>query len=431
MSLGRTLYRTVTRVAHPFLGALVSHRVRTGKEDRQRTAERFARGPAAASGTELVWMHGASIGETKLLLALAEQLIAQRPSLKFLITSQTRTSAELIAKAIDDSADLREVAAHQFAPIDTPAIAKRFVDHWAPSLGVFAEGEIWPNLILEASAKGVPLALINARMTERSVTGWDKWPGFARSVFSSFDAILAADAQTAKGLQKYSGRPILVPGNLKASLPPQSYDEAELDSLKERFAGNRQVLAAISTHSGEEAFILDAAEGMDPSPALILVPRHPERAGEIADLLKSRSKTFSRRSTGQAPATSDDVLLADTLGEVGLFTALSDTVYLGGGHARGVGGHNPIEILQAGKPVLTGPDLFNFDDVVSGLRGKGGLQIVDTPQALAAAFPAAPPSAAMQAYLDEQTRAPMDATVAALMGLLEEDEVAAGAEGQP
>lgn len=428
MSLGRTLYRTVTRVAQPFLGALISHRVRKGKEDGERTAERFAKGPPALPDTDLVWMHGASIGETKLLLAIAEELKARRPSLRFIITSQTRTSAELIAKSIEDSASLSDSAVHQFAPIDTPAIAKRFVEHWSPSLAVFAEGEIWPNLILEASAKGVPLALINARMTDKSVSGWEKWPHFAQSIFASFDAILAADSQTAEALEKMAGQSVTMPGNLKVSLPPQSYKQADAGFIKENFIGGRPALAAISTHTGEEAFVLDALTTMDPAPALILVPRHPERATEIAELLRARHISFSQRSFGETPTPSDQVLLADTLGEVGLITAVADTVYLGGGHAKGVGGHNPIEILQAGKPVLTGPDLFNFEDLISGLKGKGGLQIVETPQDLAAAFPANPPSAAMQSWLDAQTRAPMQATVAALMALLPEDEQTAGSE---
>lgn len=422
MSLGRTLYRTATRIAHPFLGALISHRVRKGKEDGERTAERFAKGPKAATGIDLVWMHGASIGETKLLLAVAEELKSRRPDLKFLFTSQTRTSAQLIAKAIEDSAALCDSAHHQFAPIDTPAIAKRFLAHWSPTLAVFAEGEIWPNLILEANETGVPLALINARMTEGSVEGWAKWPGFARSVFSSFDVIIAADAQTAKGLEKLSGQPVAMPGNLKAALPAQGYDKAEATALQASFIGGRRVLAAISTHSGEEEFVLDAAGQIEPSPAIILVPRHPERADDITDLLRARSISFSQRSKGDAPNTTDAVLLADTLGEVGLFAALADTVYLGGGHAQGVGGHNPIEILQAGTPVLTGPHIFNFEDVAAGLKDKTGFTIVETPEALAAAFPAAPSSEAMLNHLHEQTKAPMEATLSALLDLLPDQD---------
>ena len=207
MSLGRTLYRTATRAAHPLLGLLVSHRVRRGKEDGERVAERFAKTPAAASSdSPLIWLHGASIGETRLLVALAERLAATRPDVTFLLTSQTTTSANLIAKAASESSALKDRLTHQYAPIDAPGIAARFIKRWAPSVAVFAEGEIWPNLLLETKRAGIPAALINARMTSGSVNGWRNWPGFARDVFSTFNVILAADDQTAKALSDLSGQ---------------------------------------------------------------------------------------------------------------------------------------------------------------------------------------------------------------------------------
>ncbi|MEM5517407.1 glycosyltransferase N-terminal domain-containing protein [Henriciella sp. AS95] len=418
MSLGRTLYRTATRAVHPFLGLLISHRVRRGKEDGERSAERFARIPGHANSSPLVWLHGASIGESRLLIALAEALIEHRPHLNFLFTSQTRTSAELVDKAIASSETLKGRGTHQFAPIDAPAIARRFIEHWTPQAAIFAEGEIWANLLTELNKADIPTALINARMTEKSIDGWEKWPAFAKELFGSFDIVLAADQKTAAGLTRLGARKVLQPGNLKTSLPAPTSDPAELATLRTQFKGDRHCLAAISTHSGEEAFALDAVALMDETPALVIVPRHPERAPEIMELLKSRGVSFHQRSLGQSMTGPVDLILADTLGEVGLFAELADTVYLGGGHAAGVGGHNPIEILQTGTPVLTGPDQFNFEDITSDLAGIAGFSIVETPSDLAADFPAAAPSEEMRLFLKQRTREPMEQTVAALLNII-------------
>lgn len=421
MSLGRTLYRTATRAAYPFLGMLISHRVRQGKEEGERTAERFARPPSRLNTSgPLVWLHGASIGETQLLIALAERMAALRPDLSYVLTSQTRTSADLVARAFARSPALKTRAAHQYAPIDSPGIAARFIAHWTPCLAVFSEGEIWPNLLSEARKAGVATALINARMTDKTIEGWQKWAGFAAEVFSPFDVILAADERTAAGMSDLSGKAVYTPGNLKSSLPPPGFDADELARLKHDFVGTRPCLTAVSTHAGEEAFVLDALAAMETPPACVIVPRHPERGDEIAALLESRKLPFARRSPSQPAGHDTAVLLADTLGEVGLFARLADTVYLGGGQARGIGGHNPVEILQTGTPVLTGPDLFNFADIVAKLSGFEGFSVVTTPQELASAFPAPPVSAPMKEFLEAHADAPMQATLEALIPLLPE-----------
>ena len=294
------------------------------------------------------------------------------------------------------------------------------LSHWTPSLAVFSEGEIWPNLLSEARKAGVATALINARMTAKTIEGWQKWAGFASEIFSPFDVILAADERTAAGLSELSGKAVHTPGNLKSSLPPPGFAADELAKLKHDFVGTRPCLTAVSTHEGEEAFVLDALAAMDVPPACVIVPRHPERGDEIAALLETRKLSYARRSTSQTPDRETAVLLADTLGEVGLFARLADTAYLGGGHTRGIGGHNPVEILQTGTPVLTGPDLFNFAEIAQDLSAFEGFSIVTTPQELANAFPAPPVSASMKEFLEARADAPMRATLEALMPLLPE-----------
>ncbi|WP_083910902.1 3-deoxy-D-manno-octulosonic acid transferase [Henriciella marina] len=419
MSMGRTLYRTSTRAAQPLLGLWLRRRARRGKENPDRLEERFARTRIDLTPAHLVWMHGASIGETRLLLEVAERLSAGNPALHFLFTSQTQTAAELITRFIENSGLLSERSRYQVAPVDTPTIAARFLDNWQPRLCVFAEGEIWPNLIAEAHARKIPLALVNARMTKKSLSGWTSWKSFAQEIFSSFDALIAGDTQTATGLGELVGRDVPCPGNLKLSLSVPEPDNADMQTISSAFIGGRKCLVAVSTHEGEEEWILDAADGIEPRPALIIIPRHPERRDSIITLLKDRSLSFSVRSKGEPPSSTDDVLLCDTLGEVSLFASLANSVYLGGGHADGVGGHNPVEILRLGRPVFTGPHIHNFSDLVNRIGHHPGLMIVETADELRRAFPLPPPSVELMETLEESALEPMRVTLSALEGLLE------------
>jgi 3-deoxy-D-manno-octulosonic-acid transferase len=207
-------------------------------------------------------------------------------------------------------------------------------------------------------------------------------------------------------------------GNLKSALKARDPDSASLTDISISFVGGRKCLVAVSTHEGEEAWLLEAARGIEPQPAIILIPRHPERREKIIRLLDERSFSYSVRSRGDAPSPAQDVLLADTLGEVGLFAKLADTVYLGGGHAPNVGGHNPVEILRLERPVMTGPDTFNFLDLNRGLEGDCGFKIVRRPEDLIASFPLPRPSAALIDRLEEQANEPMMRTVEALQKLL-------------
>ena len=415
MSLARTAYEIATRAAQPMLGMLVRRRLRAGKEVEGRECERFARTRRQRPDGLLVWMHGASIGETQLLLETAREMQTRREGLNFLITCQTVTAASLVDRALAGDTALERAVIHQFAPIDTPAIARRFAAHWRPDLAIFAEGEIWPNLLNELRAQKTPTALINARMTEKSLNGWSRWPGLSRGLFGEFDVILAANSTTAAGLGRLAGRTVDMPGNLKSALPPPRHDAAEAERIRATFIRDRACLVAVSTHDGEEAFVLDALAMMSPRPTCIIVPRHPERAGAIAALLDERGLSHARRSRGEPLAPDTDVLLADTLGEVGLFARLADTVYLGGGHAPGVGGHNPLEILRLGTPVVTGPHVFNFEDTRRELEERPGYTVIGTPEDLARGFPFAPPSSETIQFIEDTARAPMEATVKALM----------------
>ena len=348
MTLPLALYGLATGLAEPLAPLILTRRAKAGREDPFRLGERLGRTGAPRPPGPLVWLHGVSVGETVSLLALVEGLRARRPDLGLLVTSGTRTSAELLARRLP--AGVR----HQYVPVDTPGAVRRFLDHWRPDLGVFAESELWPNLILTARRRGTRLVLASARITEGTARTWRRAPASARRLLSAFDLILPQDRATAdrlRGLGADCGREL----NLKRAGAPLIFDPAELARLQGLAAG-RPVALAASTHPGEDALIAEAAEGL--GALVVIAPRHPERGAEIAAALKA-----PRRALGEEPGPETLVWIADTLGEMGLFFRLADVVVMGGSFPGGIGGHNPLEPARLGAPVITGPDIANAADV--------------------------------------------------------------------
>jgi 3-deoxy-D-manno-octulosonic-acid transferase len=346
--LSLRLYGLATGLAEPLAPLLLSSRARGGKEDAARLGERLGRPSQPRPDGALVWLHGVSVGEGLSLLPLIDRIRAERPDLSVLVTSGTLTAAELLAKRLPAG------VAHQYVPLDAPGAVARFLDHWRPDLGLFVESELWPNLILGARRKGVRLALVSARMTEKSARGWAWRPSAARAILGAFAAILAQDAASAARLEVAA---------LKAVI------------------GERRIILAASTHAGEELLIAAALRAIPGHPLLIIVPRHPERGEAIAAELGRAGFTVDRRSQILPPPGEDlDVYLADTLGETGLFYRLADVAVMGGGLVSGVGGHNPIEAARLGVGVVTGADVFNHADVYDEMVQAGGaLMVRDRP----------------------------------------------------
>lgn len=420
MTLGLYLYRLLTWIMTPFLGVIFRRRVASGKEAPERLNERVAKRLTPRPEGPLIWFHAASVGESQLLLELVRRLVSAGPLHgTCLFTCQTQTAAKLIRSTIDTDPVFKSVSTQQqMAPFDGRGIARRFLAHWQPEIAIFAEGEIWPNLLLELEKRSIPAALINARMTENSIKGWMRWPKTARRVLESFDVLVSADLQTKTGLEALSGLPVTCPGNLKSALPAPDVDPDELRPLQDAI-GKRKVLLAASTHAGEEALALDAFMKLSADHFLIIAPRHPERGDEVDGLLSCTRYAISRRSEGDPVTAETQILLADTMGEMGLWYRVADYVYLGGGHAPGVGGHNPLEALRLDKPILTGPSLFNFSDLTKRLVPHDGFTIVADADALVSALPPAPVSDALRQQLQNDAVGPMSKTLALVSPLLE------------
>jgi len=372
-------YRLGTRALEPLAPRLLDARARRGKEDPVRVDERMGFTRAERPTGDLVWLHGVSVGESLSLLPVVERFARARPDLTVLVTSSTVTSARILAERLPAG------VIHQYAPVDAPGVVARFLDHWRPSLAVFVESELWPNLLLEAHRRGVKLALVSARITEKTVEGWARFPASARALTGPFDLVLSQDATSAQRLESMGAR---IDGlvNLKLSGDPLPHDAAAFSRLSAAI-GDRPVIVAASTQEGEEVAIVRALDRLGDRICLILTPRHPERGPHIAQALAREGYAFAMRSRGETIGPDTDIYLADTLNEMGLFLRLADVVVMGGSFAPAiglppVGGHNPLEPARLGRPSITGPDASNWAPVTSALAQAGGLVLVQAPSDL-------------------------------------------------
>ncbi len=337
-----------------------------GKEDRDRIGERLGHAVKPRPAGQLVWIHGASVGECMAVLPLIGKLL-DTENRSVLVTSGTVTSAQLMAQR------LPQRAFHQFAPLDTPASVARFLDHWQPDIGLFVDSEIWPNTLASAKARGIPLALINGRMSARSFAGWRYAPRTAGAILSLYDVCLAQDDDTAARLRTLGAKNVLMSGSLKADAPPLPADADKLASLLAAI-GARPVFLASSTHAGEDEIILsahDALRGEFPELLTIIAPRHPERGSEIALLCGARAAV--RRAEGREPDRNAAIYIADTIGELGLFYRVVPFALIGGSLIPH-GGQNPLEPAHLGCAVLAGPHTANFAqayDVILAAQGAG------------------------------------------------------------
>jgi len=373
-------YRALTAMAQPLAPLLLMVRRRQGKEDPSRLSERLGRPGMPRPAGRLVWFHAASVGETVSILPLIAALAERRHSLSFLLTTGTVTSAKLAAQRLGPR------TIHQYAPLDVPGYVRSFLDHWRPDLAVFTESEIWPNLILESSARGIPLTLVNARMTSRSYRRWRRNSGVARPLFSRFALVLAQSEALARRFKRLGASGATVSGNLKIDTPPPPVDQLELERLKAALEG-RPLLLAAATHEGEEAIVAEAHRRLReqlPQLLTIIAPRHPERGPAIAEWLRSQGIAAVRRAVGELPARDCEIYIADTLGELGTFYRLATVAFIGGSLVDR-GGHNPIEAVRHGAVVLTGPHWQNFNDTYEALIERGGAIAVRSAAELAEA----------------------------------------------
>jgi 3-deoxy-D-manno-octulosonic-acid transferase len=369
------VYRSLSTVATPLVGALVKHRLKHGKEDEARVGERKGLSETERPPGPLVWIHGASVGEVLAVAGLVERMRAM--NIRILLTSGTVTSAAIVARRFPPD------VIHQFIPYDSPRFVTRFLDHWQPSFALFVESDLWPNLIMSGAERRIPMIVVNGRMSQRSYQRWRAAPATMAALLAQFEMCLAQSQTDADRFSALGSPHVFNTGNLKFDVPAPPADPQKLEQLKQTVQGRPLVLAS-STHPGEEDIVLDTHRRLAvyfPGLLTIIVPRHPERGQQIAHLTEANGLRAAVRSREQLPAPDSEIYVADTLGELGLFYRLSPLVFVGGSLVNH-GGQNPIEPIKLGAAVLHGPHVGNFADIYRALDEAGGAKLAGDGEAL-------------------------------------------------
>ncbi len=354
------LYRLAGIAIRPVTPLFLSWRVSKGKEDRARLGERYGRAGRERPAGPLVWIHAASVGETIAILPLIRKLRAEK--LGVLLTTVTVTSAKIAAERLPPG------AIHQFAPIDCKPWTETFLAHWRPDLAIFVESEMWPQAVMSLDARGIPLVVANARMSDRSFKSWTRYRSVVEAMFSRVTLCLAQSARDGERFSALGARRVVVTGNLKFDSPPLHAATEAVTALTAAI-GARPAWMAASTHPGEDETVADAHRRLAASyPGLltVIVPRHPERGPDIAAALAARGLKVARRKLDDPLTPEVEVYVADTLGELGLFYRVVPVAFIGGSLVKH-GGQNPIEPISLGAAALHGPHVHNFADVYAAL----------------------------------------------------------------
>jgi 3-deoxy-D-manno-octulosonic-acid transferase len=346
-----------------------------GKEEKSRLEERRGVASVPRPDAPLIWIHAASVGEAQSGLVLIRALSAHNPALVFLVTTGTRTSAAMMAKNLPAS------AIHQYVPLDHPAWVTRFLSYWKPGTAIFLESEIWPNMLIKAHQRGIPLLVVNGRLSDKSYQRWQMMKESAKTLFGLFSVVLTQTEEDQRRFKTF-GANALATGNIKLSASPLPADERDLQQMLGAVA-NRPCWVYASSHDGEEELACRVHRRLaEDFPALltIIVPRHPARGDEIEKKVRFMGLSLTRRGEAKTlPEATDNIYLADTMGELGLFYRLCPIAFIGRSFSHdGGGGHNPVEAAQLGCAVLTGPHIQFQENLFHPMFAAGASHQMET-----------------------------------------------------
>ncbi len=371
----RIVYSVIFYLLVPLILLRMAWRARREPGYRHRWLERFGLYGKASVVRGVVWFHAVSVGESEAAFPLIRTMRRRFPEMPILVTTTTPTGSARVKAVMGDE------VAHVYLPYDLPDAVARFLANFQPRLAVIMETEIWPNLFQACSKRQIPLAIVNARLSERSTKGYKRLGSFTRDTLASVKLIAAQTQADADRFVSVGANPdqVAVTGNIKYDIElPDDYFQQGL-VLRDSLFGKRPVWIAASTHEGEELLVLKAFSEVrvaHPELLLVLVPRHPPRFDKVANLCVSEGFTLSRRSLNET-AMQADIFLVDTLGELRQFYAASDITFIGGSLVP-IGGHNVLEAAIAGIPVIFGTHMFNFLEAGRRLIEAGGaIQISD------------------------------------------------------
>ncbi len=370
------IYNTLVRTLYPIvIRRYIEKRKKMGKEDVKRFNERVGRPTKPRPDGRLIWLHGASVGESISMLPLINRLLEIYPDAHVMVTTGTTTSAEVMAKR------LPERAFHQYLPIDNPVFAARFVRHWQPTIALWFESEFWPAMLSTIKRRNIPLILINGRISNKSFKRWQQFDFVIKELLDCFTACFGQSEEDAYRLRALGAKDAMCLGNLKYAGLPIPVDAEKKKDIQDEI-GERPVWLVSSTHSDEESKIgryikelIAKHEGL----LTIIAPRHPNRGVEIKELLQEKYQLKTAlRSANEKIMPETEVYIADTIGEMGIWYELCPIVFIGGSLVPH-GGQNFMEPSRCRDAVIVGPHMHNFTDAMNrAKRADGVIQIDET-----------------------------------------------------
>lgn len=376
----RKFYSGVIYGAAPVLAWRLYQRGKENPAYRERREERFGFYPGKPLARSL-WVHTVSVGEFLAAKPLIDWIMKTYPAWPLVITTMTPTGSERVQAAYGDR------VRHYYLPYDFPYAVERFLDHVQPQLLVIMETELWPNLVHFTHARGIPVVVANARLSERSAKGYRRIHWLTQPMLNAIDVVAAQSGVDAARFLELGLRPeaLHITGTVKFDLVVDDTLRQQASELRARWGVSRPVWIAASTHPGEDEQVLQAfrfLQAQVPNLLLVLVPRHPERFNAVEALVQQQAFTLVRHSRGQAVSPLTEVVLGDTMGELLKLMAAADVAFVGGS-LEPVGGHNMLEPLAVGVPVVCGPHVFNFATVARLLAEQGVMATVTSPLGLA------------------------------------------------
>ncbi len=369
------IYRWAGVAIYPFIGAYLGLRAAGGKEERVRRNERYGYPGLERPDGPLIWFHAVSVGETNAVIPLIREI--RRRGINVVLTTGTVTSAHVAMSRLDPA------VSHQYVPLDMKPAISRFLAHWQPDIAIFAESEIWPMTMMELGKRHIPQILVNARMSDRSFSTWRRWSGIAGALFEYLALVIAQSDHDAERFRELGALPVLVSGNLKVDTDLPVPDPAVMERYTTGL-GMRKTWAAISTFEGEELAAATVHKILKTRTDLltIIVPRHPERSDQIEQMLVAEGLVVARRTRNDPILPETDILLGDTIGEMGLYLRLTQIAFVGRS-LTAEGGQNPIEPAMMGCAILSGGHVQNFRDTYQALAKNGSARMVRDTEMLA------------------------------------------------
>ena len=341
---------------------IILYRILKKKEDRSRFKEKFGFFKKINSNKKLVWFHGASVGEFQSIVPVLEKLERSHEIDKILITSNTLSSSKIISKV-----KLKKTI-HQFFPIDNNFIVKKFIKHWRPSMALFIDSEIWPNMLINLNKNNIPIVLINARITKKTYKRWINFKNFSKFLFSKFELCLCSNKETSFFLKKLGAKKIKYYGNLKYA--QSENEEIEINHQTVKFISKRTTWCASSTHNQEEKFVAQVhkkLKGEHKDLLTVIIPRHVNRTEQICEQITNLGLKIHLHDSRMKIDKNTDIYLVNSFGKTKSFYSIIKNVFLGGSLINH-GGQNPLEAVRYNCNILHGPNIFNFAEIYNFLN---------------------------------------------------------------